>query len=114
MADVKKFQANPSFKIKNKCPVNTLPISKKRGGSNPLDITGMPGYERLTDKELELCKTARLVPLSYLELKDILIVENKKFGHLKLQTARRLLKIDVNKTRKIYDFLVQEGYVSPN
>lgn len=71
----------------------------------------MPGYEKLLAKERELCRNVRLVPLSYLELKATLIAENNKIGHLKLLTARRLLKIDVNKTRRLYDFLVEEGYI---
>ena len=33
-------------------------------------------------------------------------------GPMKLSTARNLLKIDVNKTRKIYDFLADEGLIT--
>lgn len=87
-------------------------VAKKRGIFTPIEIEGMPGYEKLEEKEMQLCRNARLVPLTYLELRDILIAENKKLGYLKLQTARRLLKIDVNKTRKLYDFLAQEGYIT--
>lgn len=72
----------------------------------------MPAFDKLTHKEREVCRNVRLVPQTYLELKDILIAENNKIGHLKLLTARRLLKIDVNKTRKLYDFLLQEGFVT--
>lgn len=75
----------------------------------------MPGYEMLDDKERELCTNIRLVPISYLEFKELLIQENNKHGSLKLAMARRQLKIDVNKTRRLYDFLAQEGYITkPN
>lgn len=89
-----------------------MPPTKKRGTFTPIEIIGMPGYEKLLPKEMDLCRNVRLVPLSYIELRDTLIAENKKLGYLKLQTARRLLKIDVNKTRRLYDFLVQEGYIN--
>lgn len=114
MADVKAFQINSQFswKIKNTTFNQLLPTGKKRGVFTPLDVAGLPSYEKLTIKERELCRNVRLVPLTYLELKDILIAEHKKMGHLKLQVARRLLKIDVNKTRRLYDFLVEEGYVN--
>lgn len=85
--------------------------AKRRSTFTPLEIIGMPGYEKLLAKERELCRNVRLVPLTYLELKATLIAENNKLGHLKLLTARRLLKIDVNKTRRLYDFLVEEGYI---
>lgn len=110
--EVKAFQALPQFNVTPKHEKHPLPsLTKKRGVFTPIEIVGMPGYEKLEPKEMELCRNVRLVPLTYLELRDTLIDENKKLGCLKLQTARRLLKIDVNKTRKLYDFLVQEGYV---
>lgn len=53
----------------------------------------------------------RLVPDAYLEFKSILMNENLRNGYVKLAQARQMIKIDVNKTRKLYDFLVQEGLV---
>ena len=38
--------------------------------------------------------------------------ECNKLGHLRLAQARALIKIDVNKTRKIYDFLVSEHIIT--
>lgn len=86
-------------------------VNKKRPSFAPLDILGMPEYENLSIKERDLCSNVRLSPSLYFELKNLLVAENKKMGHLKLQTARRLLKIDVNKTRKLFDFLVEEGFI---
>ncbi|XP_057319518.1 transcriptional adapter 2-alpha-like isoform X1 [Microplitis mediator] len=78
----------------------------------PLEIEGAPCYDKLDDAEKELCSNVRILPESYLEFKNLLISENKKMGHLKLAQARTLLKIDVNKTRKIFDFLAQLGYIT--
>lgn len=116
LSSVKNFQNNNQFNWKIKHSLTStllLPASaKKRCAFSPLNVVGLPGYEKLTVKEQELCKNVRLVPLSYIEFRDILINENRKVGYLKLQIARRLLKIDVNKTRRLYDFLVQEGYIN--
>ncbi|XP_015835543.2 transcriptional adapter 2-alpha isoform X1 [Tribolium castaneum] len=109
--ELKTLHASAQFnwKLTNRSfPVET---PKKKSGFTPIEIIGMPGYEKLTPSERELCRTVRLVPITYLELKDILITENKKMGSIKLKTARKILKIDVNKTRRLYDFLVQEGYI---
>ncbi|KAF5300787.1 hypothetical protein FQA39_LY11032 [Lamprigera yunnana] len=113
--DIKSFQNSLQFNFKIKHSLASAAASpnvKKRGVYSPLEIVGLPGYEKLTPKEQELCRTVRLVPLSYMEFRHILVNESRKVGHLKLQTARRLLKIDVNKTRRLYDFLVAEGYIN--
>ncbi|XP_069082676.1 transcriptional adapter 2-alpha isoform X1 [Pleurodeles waltl] len=83
-----------------------------RRSAPPLNLTGLPGTERLNEKEKELCQVVRLVPGAYLEYKSALMSESHKQGGLRLAQARALIKIDVNKTRKIYDFLVREGYIS--
>lgn len=61
---------------------------------------------------LQLCQTVRLVPKAYQEFRTLLINEDHKHGGLRLAQARTLIKIDVNKTRKLYDFLVQEGVIN--
>ncbi|XP_024943268.1 transcriptional adapter 2-alpha [Cephus cinctus] len=86
--------------------------ASQRKAPPPLVIKGLPGYEKLTAAEKELCSTARVVPTSYSDFKHLLITENKKCGSLRLAQARVLLKIDVNKTRKIYDFLAEQGYIN--
>ena len=86
-------------------------VSQRRAPP-PLAIRGLPGYEKLSQVEAELCSKARIVPASFLDFKHILISENKRNGVLRLAQARVLLKIDVNKTRKIYDFLADQGYIN--
>ncbi|VVC94927.1 unnamed protein product [Leptidea sinapis] len=85
-----------------------------RSSSLPLDIEDLPKYHLLLDNEKILCSNIRLTPESYLEIKHALIQENTKLGGLRLLDARRIVKKDVNKTRKIYDFLLTEGFVNKN
>lgn len=60
----------------------------------------------------QLCSVARLMPNAYLDFKTILINDCRREGFLRLARARNLIKIDVNKTRKIYDFLLKHGVIS--
>lgn len=83
-----------------------------RKSAPPLDVSGLPGYDKITDRERELCAHIRLVPEAYVEFKRTLVTECMRMGSLKLAQARSLIKIDVNKTRKIYDFLFQEGMIN--
>ncbi|KAG7266437.1 hypothetical protein CRUP_030660 [Coryphaenoides rupestris] len=61
---------------------------------------------------ITLCQMVRLVPGAYLEYKQALLSECRRQGGLRLAQARSLIKIDVNKTRKIYDFLIKEGCIN--
>jgi len=77
----------------------------------PLDIVGLPGYEKTTEAEREICSELRVLPATFLEIKQVLTGECTRLGGLRLADARPLVKIDVNKTRKIYDFLVAQGLI---
>ncbi|XP_074641320.1 transcriptional adapter 2-alpha-like [Tubulanus polymorphus] len=83
-----------------------------RRSAAPLDVIGLPGYDKLSTKEREICSKFRLIPKSYLDFKELLINECRKHGYLRLAQARQLIKIDVNKTRKLFDFLVEEGEIN--
>lgn len=111
---LKSFRSASQYNWKNtrESTMEVLKYKRNRSIFTPIDIIGMPGYHKLSEKEKELCKNARLVPASYFTLRDVLTAEQKRCGHVKLQTARRLLKIDVNKTRKLYDFLIEEGFIT--
>ena len=61
---------------------------------------------------LQLCQTVRLVPEAFLEFRAILVNECRKHCGLRLAQARTLIKIDVNKTRKLYDFLLLDGQIT--
>ena len=95
--------------------VAVVPFQAPLLGRKPatrLDISGTPGVERLADEERELCSKLRLLPHAYLEYKKMLIKENQLLGSLKLAQARTLIKIDVNKTRKLYDFCVRHNWIN--
>ncbi|KAI5632059.1 myb-like DNA-binding domain-containing protein [Phthorimaea operculella] len=86
-------------------------MKKFKKVAQPLDIVDLPGFHLLSESEKILCSLLRLIPSNYLEIKQQLITENNKMGFLRLLDARRIVKIDVNKTRKIYDYLISEGFV---
>lgn len=75
-------------------------------------LAGLSNYEKLSKDEQELCSTIRVIPDAFLSFKKILIGENNKLGYLRLADARRLIKIDVNKTRVMYDFFYEHGYIN--
>ncbi|XP_068219815.1 transcriptional adapter 2-alpha [Palaemon carinicauda] len=88
----------------------TIPSSSRRV-SVPLNIMGMPGYDSLTDREKEIASEIRLLPEDFIRFKGIFIDECRRNNGLRLAQARTLLKIDVNKIRKIYDYLMCVGLI---
>lgn len=84
----------------------------RRKTGTPLDISHSPGVEILSAKERELCSSIRLFPNQYTVIKETLIKEFSKRGELKKSAARQLVKIDVNKTGKLFDFLVESGWIN--
>lgn len=75
-------------------------------------VTGRcSGYRRRPSLS-QLCSQCRVQPQAYLQYKSQLVSECKKDGRLRLADARKLLKIDVNKTRKIYNFLIGKRLIS--
>lgn len=107
----KKYDSQSPIKNVHMFGKNNQLLKYKRT-SMPLEIVDLPGFNRLTEAEKVLCSNLRLVPENYLEIKQQLITQNSKMGFLRLLDARRIVKIDVNKTRKIYDYLLYEGFIS--
>lgn len=60
----------------------------------------------------QFCSNSRHFPEMFLQHKRLLVAENFKSGQVKLATARSLLKIDVNKTRRVYDYLAEQGLIT--
>lgn len=107
----KKFDSQSPVKSGQLFGKNKQLLQYKRK-SMPLDIVDLPGYNQLSDSEKILCSNLRLLPENYMEIKEQLITQNGKMGFLRLLDARKIVKIDVNKTRKIYDYLLYEGFIN--
>jgi transcriptional adapter 2-alpha len=89
--------------------------SRPRKPGQPLDLDGVVGVEMLSQQERVLCSNVRILPKQYLLIKDTLLAEHAKTGYLKKGTARSLVKIDVNKTARIFEFFEQCGWINrPN
>jgi transcriptional adapter 2-alpha len=78
----------------------------------PLNLANSPSLHLLTDGEKTLCSSLRLLPKPYLVVKETLVREYaRRGGKLRRREARDLVKIDVNKLSRVWDFLVQSGYL---
>ncbi|KAI7863179.1 hypothetical protein BDF14DRAFT_1734506 [Spinellus fusiger] len=82
-----------------------------RKPANPLDIGEADGVHLLTEEEQVLCSTLRIMPRPYLVIKDTILKEYARLGYMKRRQARSLIKIDVNKTSRIFDFFVESGWI---
>ncbi|XP_014216906.1 transcriptional adapter 2-alpha [Copidosoma floridanum] len=113
-AEKKKISLS-QFKLKNAVPEAGYNCYKdnfsRRKKASPIKVYGLLGYNKLSSNEKNLCSVIRVVPEAYINYKLLLMNENKKCGFVKLAEARQLLKIDVNKTKKIHELLVKEGYI---
>uniref|UniRef100_A0A023F0D7 Putative transcriptional adapter 2-alpha n=1 Tax=Triatoma infestans TaxID=30076 RepID=A0A023F0D7_TRIIF len=94
-------------------PIESLEPKQIRRPSAPLTLHNLPGFHLLDEEEKNLCSSARIVPVTYFSFKKLLKSECVKRDGLKLAQARQLLKIDVNKTRKVYDHLMLTGDIWP-
>lgn len=70
-------------------------------------------FTELTPSEAELCSSVGIEPAFFLTTKGALLNDCKKTNGMVLKRARKMVKIDVNKTRKIYDFLMEHGVLWP-
>lgn len=78
----------------------------------PLNLANSPSLHLLTPAEQTLCSQLRILPKPYLVIKETLVREYaRRGGKLRRREARDLVKIDVNKTSRIWDFLVQAGFL---
>jgi len=68
-------------------------------------------YPMFFSSFMQLCSSLRLLPHDYQSYKSTLIKEYEKQGSLRLAQARTLIRIDVNKTRKMYNFFVEQGWI---
>merc|ERR1711865_85155 len=83
------------------------------GGSGVLDINDAQAVNLLSEEEIKLCSTLRLLPQQYLIIKNLLVTESARAGFLDRTTATQILQVDVHKVGSIYDFFVQHDWVQP-
>lgn len=89
--------------------VNGAPIRKPAA---PLNLANSPMLHLLRPDEQALCSSLRILPKPYLVIKETLVREYaRRGGKLRRREARDLVKIDVNKTSRVWDFLVQTGFL---
>lgn len=85
---------------------------KRLNSTNPLDISSAPDVDLLTPDERVLCSQLRIMPKPYLAIKETLFKELlKNGGVLKKKTAKDLLKVDSNKTSRIYEFFQAQKWI---
>jgi hypothetical protein len=89
-------------------------ISQQKYKNNPLKIENYPEADKLNDEEKEFCRVSRIQPIVYLRVKQILILECNKVGYVTYSRARKIASIDVNKTRKIHNFLLHLNLIKAN
>ncbi|KAF8312851.1 hypothetical protein DL93DRAFT_2125980 [Clavulina sp. PMI_390] len=76
----------------------------------PLNLANADSLHLLTAREQELCSQLRILPKPYLVVKETLVAEYaRRGGNLKKRDARDLVKIDVNKTSRIWEYLESAG-----
>ncbi|KAF9519189.1 hypothetical protein BS47DRAFT_1379461 [Hydnum rufescens UP504] len=89
---------------------NAKPHTTGRRIPAPLNLANAASLHLLTPAEQALCSTMRILPKPYLIIKETLVSEfAKRGGNLRRRDARDLIKIDVNKTSRIWDFLEAEN-----
>ncbi|KZS98547.1 hypothetical protein SISNIDRAFT_462467 [Sistotremastrum niveocremeum HHB9708] len=85
--------------------------SNRRAVPAPLNLANSPSISLLSPAEQTLCSQLRILPKPYLAVKEILISAYiKSNGTLRKREARELVKVDVNKTARIWDFFSQAGW----
>ncbi|KAI9020403.1 hypothetical protein DFJ74DRAFT_673030 [Hyaloraphidium curvatum] len=95
----------PAKKIRAEFGPGPVPEVEWKGV--PLTISpSHPLYDRLEEPELRTCEVLRLWPDLYLKAKETILERTERNGFIKKKDAKKLLRIDVNKTGKLYDWFV--------
>jgi transcriptional adapter 2-alpha len=91
-------------------PTPRVPGHGGRKPPTPLNLANAASLDLLSTEEQNLCSTLRVLPKPYLMIKETYLRENeRRKGLLKRRDARKMMKIDVNKSGRIFDFLVANG-----
>ncbi|KAJ2824651.1 Transcriptional adapter ada2 [Coemansia erecta] len=88
--------------------------AQKQHGRKPTSITDIEaadGVELLSEGEVILCSRIRIFPRPYLAAKETLLAEYARVGYLRRRRACDLVAIDSEKTKWIYNFFVESGWI---
>lgn len=81
----------------------------------PLSISHLPHHNSLHQKEAHVASTLRLTPVQYLTAKHTLISSARRYAQKSLpfrkSDAQKLLRIDVNKASKLWEFFMQVKWI---
>ncbi|KAK3903014.1 hypothetical protein C8A05DRAFT_43681 [Staphylotrichum tortipilum] len=83
-------------------------------GVQPVQLSqdNAPDLHLLTAEEAKLCETLRLQPKPYLMIKEQILKEAVKGnGSLKKKQAKEICRLDTQKGGRIFDFMVNAGWV---
>ncbi|KAK4188284.1 putative transcriptional adapter ADA2 [Podospora australis] len=83
-------------------------------GIQPMTLTAdnAPDLHLLTPEEAKLCETLRIQPKPYLMIKEQILKEAVKGnGSLKKKQAKEICRLDSQKGGRIFDFMVNAGWV---
>ena len=112
--------ASPTERVLTNGTGNIQPPAKERFPIQPLPGTipmkfnneNAPDVHLLTEQERDVCAALRIMPKSYVAIKDHILKEAvKSGGALKKKAVREACKIDVNKGGKLFDFFVWSGWI---
>lgn len=79
-----------------------------------IEYERMPGAELMSAAEISLCTSLKLTPHQYLIVKEVLVRESARVGHLKKKDAKLIVRLDPTKVSKIFDYLSLCGWIRAN
>lgn len=98
------------------------PASKTPSPTSPAPpddrLTTLPGFELLSSREADLCRTLELTPQQYQEVKLALLQESLSHGLIdnnkdKAPSKRSVVLIDAERRGNVIDFMVRAGWINP-
>ena len=100
--------SNPATPLRQQYGSASVTPTKRAG----FDMSLVDGAELLSDAEKVLCTSIRLFPRAYIAIKDMVLKEYAAKGTMKRRQVRSLVKIDVAKCNRIFDFFVEMGWIA--
>jgi hypothetical protein len=76
-----------------------------------VELERMPGADLMSAPEIALCTSLKLTPHQYLIVKEVMVRESARVGHLKKKDAKSIVRLDPTKVSKIFDYLVACGWI---